>query len=179
MAEQLHFIAFKGNVAVPQDVNWIYNVSVPTQSPTLVPRWRAWKYDGTLIYNEQNIIEVGLFLTPDLARSACQEDYEAGWLALNTPPPTVTTLTPNTGAANTSIMVTIVGTGFDAGVVAYVVLSDGATINTIGPEDTATDIQFTINLLAENILNSGTTVQIGVENSNGVYSDNTLPFTVT
>jgi hypothetical protein len=79
MAAQLKFNAEVGFVAAPLGVNWIYNVSEPPLAPNLTEQWRAWKYDGTIVYNEQNIIELGLYTTQALAMEACQEDFNAVW----------------------------------------------------------------------------------------------------
>jgi hypothetical protein len=173
---QLNFNARIGFAAAPPSTNWIYNVSEPPVAPSLPAPWRAWKYDGTLVYNEQNITELGIFTTQDLAQSACQEDFNAVWNAQQTPTPVLTSLVPTSSNNAVAANVTLYGSDFDDAVIATITLADGVTQVQQNPQGIPTESEFWITIPAGDIPAAGT-ILIAAENGDGQLSA-ALPYTI-
>jgi hypothetical protein len=72
----LIFVPVAGISAQPGGTNWVYAVSRPLVSPDQTAFYRAWKYDGTVPWNAQQQVELGLYATRDNAQQACQVDYD-------------------------------------------------------------------------------------------------------
>jgi hypothetical protein len=87
------------------------------------------------------------------------------------PVPTLVSLTPNTGPANTAITIAINGTNFDPDAIVMF----GSAFVTPSSPPTATDMSVDIGAVA---LAQPGTIMVTVRDSNGLDS-NALPFTAT
>jgi hypothetical protein len=85
--------------------------------------------------------------------------------------PTLTSITPNTGPANTDVTIAIVGTDFDSGAI----LIFGTAY--ASPSAPATPTGMSVDMGAAALPQPGT-IMVNVRNSNGLDS-NALPFTAT
>jgi hypothetical protein len=81
----LIFASVQGFSAQPAGTNWIYAISRPLVAPDQTQYFRAWKYDGTVPFNAQQEVELGLFSDVQYAQQACQVDCDTVLPSTTTP----------------------------------------------------------------------------------------------
>jgi len=98
------------------------------------------------------------------------------------PPPTLISISPVTGPQNTTVSVTLTGTGFVAGQTAVIVSGTGITVGTVTVNTTGTSITTTFAIAAGASLGArNVTVNVGGQTSNPVVftvtpAPSTIPF---